>query len=75
MKGKTNRAEPSDILQLALKSCEQGNDRLLDDETEEWIFTGVVTKTKPRPSICLPTVMSDNEMTTEKLLGNDEMNY
>ncbi|KAK3747844.1 hypothetical protein QZH41_015989, partial [Actinostola sp. cb2023] len=67
-KGKTNRAEPSDILDQALKSCDQGNDRLLDDETEELIFTGVVTQTV-RSGLPLPTLMSDNELTTEKIMA------
>lgn len=55
---------------MTLKNCDQGSDRLLDDETEELIFTGVVTQSAPRVSIIpLPTLMSDNDLTTEKLIG------
>jgi hypothetical protein len=66
-----NGAEPKDILNQALYSCDQGNDRLLDDETEELAFTGVLLNAEPgghRLKLPIPTLQIDNELTQEKMM-------
>ena len=66
-KGKLIGAEPSDLLNQALFSCEQGNDRLLDDETEDLAFTGVVAVHEPGHNPFLSTLLSEGELASEKI--------